>query len=288
VSETVPPSADRAERLLDVSGLRTVVTGAASGIGRAMAEVMAANGARVVLADIDAERLGAVAEQLRATGAEVSTAPVDVADEDSVQALFATAAERLGGVDVTFANAGLNRGMNLRDPAGAIDAFTRADWDHVLGVNLTGTFHTVAASARLMKPHGAGAIVVTASTASLRAEPLIGYAYAASKAAVASLVRQASIELAAHGIRINAIAPGPIATAIGAGRPKPPEWPARVRGSIPLGRSGTPQDLKGISLLLASPAASFVTGSVWTIDGGASALTQGAMEDVGPEPPPRS
>jgi NAD(P)-dependent dehydrogenase (short-subunit alcohol dehydrogenase family) len=274
---------DRAERLFDVSGQAVVVTGAGSGIGRAMAEVMAANGARVMLADID-PAVEKVASELRDGGAEVDARVTDIADTDSVDALFAAAVSRFGRVDVTFANAGINRGMSVRDYRGSIQRFRREDWDAVINTNLTGAFTTLAASARVMVPAGSGSIIVTASTASLRAEPMVGYAYVASKAAVVNLVRQASIELAPSGVRVNAIAPGPIVTNIGKGRPKPPDFVERWLETIPLGRRGETQDLKGIGLLLASQASSFVTGAVWTIDGGASALTQGWMRDVAPLP----
>ena len=282
--EQFDAEADHAARLFDVAGLSVVVTGAASGIGRAMAEVMAANGARVLLADVNPPALDEVAQRLLAAGAEVETRIVDISDAEAVEGLFEAAVSRFGRVDVTFANAGINRGLATRDWSGSLMRFRREDWDAVMATNVTGAFLTLAASARVMTAQGSGSIIVTASTASLRAEPLVGYAYVTSKAAVVNLVRQASIELAAHGVRVNAIAPGPIVTNIGRGRPKPPDFLPRIHGGIPMGRSGHPQELKGVALLLASPAGSFVTGAVWTVDGGASTLTQGAMPDVAPDP----
>jgi NAD(P)-dependent dehydrogenase (short-subunit alcohol dehydrogenase family) len=236
----------------------------------------------VVLADWDAEGLEEARERLAQAGCDVRSEVVDIADPDAVDALFARVDEALGGVDVTFANAGVNRGANLRDPAGALDAFGLEDWETVLSINLTGAFSTIRASARIMKRQRAGSIVVTASTASLRAEPKVGYAYVASKAALVNLVRQASIELAAYSVRINAIAPGPVETNIAKGRALPPDYLEGWLATIPLGRRAKVDELKGIALLLASPASSYVTGSVWTVDGGASALTQGRMQDVAP------
>lgn len=279
---------DLAGALFDVKGLRTVVTGAASGIGLGMAEVCAANGASVVLADRDAEGLERARERLADGGCDVRAVAVDVADPESVDALFAKVDEQLGGVDVTFANAGVNRGANLREPEGAIDAFSLEDWETVLAINLTGAFSTIRASARIMKRQHAGSIVVTTSTASQRPEPKVGYAYVASKAALANLVRQAAIELAVYGVRINAIAPGPVETNIANGRVLPPDYLEGWLATIPLGRRAKVDELKGVALLLASPASSYVTGSVWTIDGGASALNQGRMQDVAPRLDPES
>lgn len=275
-------SRDLASALFDVRGLRMVVTGAASGIGLGMAEVCGANGASVVIVDRDADGLERARRHLSEAGCDVRAEVVDVADHEAVDALFASLDEELGGIDVTFANAGVNRGGNLREEAGAIDAFLLEDWASVLAVNLDGAFATLRASARIMKRQRSGSIVVTASTASLRAEPKVGYAYVVSKSALAGLVRQASIELAAYGVRINAIAPGPVETNIAKGRVLPDDYLESWLATIPLARRATVEELKGVGLLLASQASSYVTGSIWTIDGGASALTQGRVQDVAP------
>lgn len=273
---------DQASALFDVKDRRIVVTGAASGIGLGIAEVCAANGAVVVLADRDTEGLEIARARLEGAGCAVRAAGLDVADPAAVDAFFTEVDRDLGGIDVTFANAGVNRGANMRDPRGAIDAFALEDWETVLSVNLTGAFSTIRSSARIMKRQRAGSIVVTASTASLRSEPKVGYAYVAAKAALTNLVRQAAVELAAYDVHINAIAPGPVETNIARGRVLPPDYLEGWLATIPLGRRGKVQELKGIALLLASPAASYVTGSVWTVDGGASALNQGRMQDVAP------
>jgi NAD(P)-dependent dehydrogenase (short-subunit alcohol dehydrogenase family) len=260
------------ERLFDVTGSRVVVTGAASGLGFAMAEVLAECGARVTLADIDRERLAASTEGLRARGLEVRQAILDVSDEDSVQALFHDLVDAQGGVDVVFANAGLAAVPGFRFEDGqTFDTIERSDWDRVLGVNLTGVMHTMRSAARVMKTQRSGRIVVTASNAGLRIEPMACYGYHASKAAVIHLVRAAALELAAHGILVNAVCPGPFyGTLIGGGVTEHPteELKKLWETLIPLGRMAHPDELKGVVLLLASPASSFITGSALVVDGG--------------------
>jgi NAD(P)-dependent dehydrogenase (short-subunit alcohol dehydrogenase family) len=257
-----------AAELFAVDGLRTVVTGAASGLGRAMAEVMAAGGARVTLADLDAERLAAVSGAL--DGA-VRGVELDVSDEDAVRALFDDVAAEQGGVDVVFANAGISLEAGVLDDAGGLEAIDRGKWDTVLGVNLNGVMFTMREAARHMKRQGSGRIVITASTAGFGTDPLVGYSYSATKAAVIVMVRQAALELAPHGVHVNAIAPGPFRTRIGGdAAPIPPEaW----NDIVALGRMAEPDELKGLALLLASPASSFMTGGVYPVDGGA--LLQG-------------
>lgn len=273
---------DLAAALFDVTGLRVVVTGAASGIGLGIAEVCSANGATVVLADRDADGLEAARTRLAEAGCAVRAEVLDVADPAAVDTFFAEVDRELGGVDVTFANAGVARGASLRDPAGAIDALGLDDWRATLDVNLTGAFSTMRASARIMKRQRSGSIVATTSTAGLRSEPKVSYAYVAAKAALTNVVRQAAVELAAYGVRVNAIAPGPVETNIGSGRVRPPDHLEGWLSTIPLGRMGKVDELKGVALLLASPAGSYVTGSIWTVDGGATALSQGRVQDVTP------
>ena len=256
--------------LFDVAGLRTVVTGAASGLGLAMAEVMAAGGARVTLADLDADRLDDVAARL---GGDVRTAAVDVSDPGAVERLFADVAEAQGGVDVAFANAGISLEPGVVDERGGLENLDLDAWDTVLGVNLNGVLFTMREAARHMKRQGGGRIVVTASTAGFGTDPMVGYSYSATKAAVIILVRQAALELARHGVHVNAIAPGPFRTNIGGdAAPIPPEaW----NDIVAIGRMAEPDELKGVALLLASPASSFMTGAVVPVDGGQLLMSHG-------------
>ena len=254
----------------DVSGLRAVVTGAASGLGLAMAEVMAEGGARVTLVDLDLDGLEQVAERL---GGDVRTAAVDVSDADAVKRLFDEVVEEQGGVDVAFANAGISTEPGVLDERGGLANFDRGIWDAVLGVNLNGVMFTVREAAVRMKEQGSGRIVVTASTAGVGTDPLVGYSYSVTKAAVIMLVRQAALELAPHGVHVNAIAPGPFRTNIGSdAAPIPPEaW----NDIVALGRMAEPDELKGVALLLASPASSFMTGAVIPVDGGQLLMSHG-------------
>ena len=256
--------------LFDVRSARVVVTGAASGLGYAIAEVMADAGARVTLADLDGEGLERAAGRLEG---DVRTAQVDVSDGDQVARLFADVLDTQGGVDVAFANAGISLEPGVLDSRGGLANLKRDTWDRVVGVNLNGVLFTMREAARHMKRQGSGRIVVTASTAGFGTDPMVGYSYSATKAAVIVIVRQAALELAKHGVHVNAIAPGPFKTNIGAGAPPiPPEaWEAIVA----LGRLAEPDELKGVALLLASPASSFMTGAVVPVDGGQLLMSHG-------------
>lgn len=258
-----------AERLFDVRDARVVVTGAASGLGFAIAEVMAESGARVTLADLNAEMLEEAAGKLAEGGGKVRSFQLDVSDGSQVDALFDEVVAEQGGVDVVYANAGISLEPGFTDPKGGVGEIDREAWERVLGVNLSGVVATIGAAARAMKREGSGKIVVTSSNAGLKVEPLVGYSYAATKAAVAHVVRQAAVELGPHGINVNAIAPGPFRTRIGGGKLPDATVEKLWADLIPLGRMAETDELKGLALLLGSPAASFITGAVILIDGGA-------------------
>ncbi len=264
--------ADVLSKLFDVRGTRVVVTGAAAGLGFAMAEVLAECGARVTLADIHEERLAASVARLADRGCDVRGAVTDVRDEGAVDALVGGVVAEQGGVDVVFANAGLASVPGFRVDGGqTLATLERSDWDKVLDVNLTGVIHTMRSAARTMTERGSGRIVVTASNAGLRVEPLVCYGYAASKAAVIHVVRQAALELAPHGVLVNAICPGPFyGTLIGGGVTESPseELKEMWKTLIPLGRMAHPDELKGLVVLLASSASSFMTGAAFVVDGG--------------------
>jgi NAD(P)-dependent dehydrogenase (short-subunit alcohol dehydrogenase family) len=258
------------ESLFDVRDKRVVVTGAASGLGFAMAVVMSDCGARVTLADVEGGRLEEVTGQLAERGGRVRSSRVDVSDVGEVQRLMEDVVEEHGGVDVVFANAGISLEPGVVDPEGGFGAFDRGRWDRVLGVNLNGVVFTMQAAAEPMKRQGSGRIVVTASTAGLRADPLVGYSYSATKFAVVGLVRQAALELAPHGVHVNAIAPGPFHTRIGGDTEIPDSVWENV---VALGRMAEPEELKPVALLLGSAASSFMTGAVIPVDGGQMLLS---------------
>jgi NAD(P)-dependent dehydrogenase (short-subunit alcohol dehydrogenase family) len=257
------------EELFDVRDARVVVTGAASGLGLAMAEVMADAGARVTLADLDPKRLEAETARLADSGGRVRSFQVDVSDREQVQALIDDVVAEQDGVDVLYANAGISLEPGITDPKGGIAAIEPGTWDRVVGVNLNGVVFSMGAAAEVMKRQGAGKIVVTASNAGLKVEPLVGYSYAATKAAVIHVVKQAAVELAPHGVNVNAIAPGPFRTRIGSGELPNEKIEGIWADLIPLGRMAETDELKGLVLMLGSPAASFITGAVVLIDGGA-------------------
>jgi NAD(P)-dependent dehydrogenase (short-subunit alcohol dehydrogenase family) len=265
-------AASELARIFGVEGRRVVVTGAAVGLGFAMAEVLAECGARVTLADIDETRLLASTQKLADSGCDARSFVVDVRDEAQVQALFDDVVAEQGGVDVAFANAGLASVPGFRIDGGqTIDTVARSDWDHVLSVNLTGVMHTMRSAAGVMRRQGSGRIIVTASNAGLRPEPLVCYGYAASKAAVIHLVHQSALELAADGVLVNAICPGPFyGTLIGGGVTENPseELKEAWQTLIPLGRMAHPDELKGLVVMLASDASSFMTGAAYLVDGG--------------------
>ena len=264
------------ERVFDVRGLRIVVTGAASGLGLAMAEILAECGARVTLADVDAERLESATASIVERGGTARSFVVDVSDEAQVQALVDDVVTAEGGLDVVFANAGIASVPGFAVEGGQqLETVERSDWDKVLGVNLNGVLFTMKHAAAVMKRQGSGRIVLTSSTAGLRPEPIACYGYAASKAAILNLVRQAALELAPHGVLVNAICPGPFkGTRIGGGvTENPDEATERMWATtVPLGRMGEPEEFKGLVLLLASPASSFMTGAAYLIDGGTLVL----------------
>jgi NAD(P)-dependent dehydrogenase (short-subunit alcohol dehydrogenase family) len=258
--------------LFNVKGHVVVVTGAASGLGLAYSEAFAENGAKVVLADMDAANLEKQVTRLRAAGCEVEAAVVDVSDEKALRAMIDKAAERHGRLDAVFANAGISSGPGFSvSPSGAIESIDPAVYQRVLDINLTSVLHTVQCAAKHMKRQKRGAIVVTGSIAGMHAESYVGYPYAVTKAAVNHLVRQAALELAPFNVRINAIAPGPFLTNIRGGvMRKDPEVAKHVAASVPMKRIASTDEIKGLALLLGSPAGSFITGTVIPIDGGAT------------------
>jgi NAD(P)-dependent dehydrogenase (short-subunit alcohol dehydrogenase family) len=269
------------EEIFDVRGARVLVTGAASGLGFAFAEALADCGAHVTLTDVDEAVLTASAQGLADRGLQVRSEVVDVTDAAAVQATVDGIVEAEGGLDVVFANAGIGAVPGYAFEGGqTLDGIAREDLDRVLGVNLHGMLHTIGSAAGAMKAQGSGRIVVTSSIAGVQPEPFVCYGYISSKAAIINVVRHAALELAPYGITVNAIAPGPVkGTRIGAGATLDPTPDAEAGWAkmIPIGRMGTPSELKGAALLLASKASSFLTGQTLVVDGGATLAGPGVQ-----------
>ncbi|WP_336981754.1 SDR family NAD(P)-dependent oxidoreductase [Altererythrobacter fulvus] len=265
----------------DIRGRSALVTGAASGIGLAYAECMAEAGARVTLTDIDGEAAEREAARLREAGYEARAAKCDVSKLEEVAAAFDDHAAAYNGCDIAFANAGLDVGNGFwtpegkRNPDGQIDVYEPERWYKSIGINLNGVFHTVREAARVMKQNEAlsgrrgGSIVITSSNAAEVNEAIVGVPYMAAKAGVKHFMRHAAFELAAYGIRVNAIAPGPFVTNIGDGWVKKNPAAKKAWDELcPLGRMAETYQIKPLALLLASDAGSYMTGSHVMIDGG--------------------
>lgn len=264
----------KAAALFDVHGLSVMVTGAASGIGLGYAEVMATNGANVTLVDVDGDALHGAVERLRAGGGHVAGEVADVTQPDTLRRAVAGVEAREGRLDVLFANAGISAGPGFlmadgtRNEAAALENLSLDTFDRTLAVNLRGALVTLQASVPTMKRQGGGRIIVTTTVSLIRTETLVSTLYVASKAALGQLVRQAALELAAYGILVNGIAPGPMITGIGGGRLRDPNARAPFEQANPLRRIGTPDDLMGAALFLASPASAYITGTQIVVDGG--------------------
>lgn len=248
------------------AGKVVVVTGAGSGIGAATALKFGAEGARVVVNDVDGDRGEAVAARLCGEGAEAIFLRADVANADEVSYLIDETVRRFGHVDVLHNNAFANR-MNL------VGTLTPEQWQRALSVTLNGVFYGMHAVLPLMARQGSGAIVNTASVSGLRADFAMG-AYNAAKAAVINLTRTAAIEYARHGVRVNAVCPGPVLTPpLVALLERSPALRDQMLAALPQRRIGRPEEVANVVLFLASDEASLVNGAAVVVDGGHSAWT---------------
>ena len=235
-----------------------LVTGAARGIGLAVAKRFLAEGWRVALLDIEEELLRDVVASLASSGRTLAL-HCDVSDARAVNAAMAALSGRFGRLDALVNNAGVAVFAPLLETSDA-------DWNRVLAVNLTGPFLCTKAAAPLMREHGGGAIVNITSISAVRASTLRS-AYGTSKAGLAHLTKQLAVELASLGIRVNAVAPGPVETAM-AKAVHTPEIRADYHDAIPLNRYGLEEELAEAVFFLCSERSSYITGQILAVDGG--------------------
>ncbi|MFB5192850.1 3-oxoacyl-ACP reductase FabG [Alicyclobacillus fastidiosus] len=240
-----------------LGGKVAIVTGAGRGIGRGIAVKLAQEGAKVVVCDMVAENGEGTVRAIVEQGGEAWFQVCDVADANDVSALFEAVVKRHGAIDIVVNNAGINRD-------GMLHKLTHEQWDQVINVNLTGTFHCVQEAAKIMRNQNCGRIINIASASWLGN---IGQAnYAASKAGVVGLTKTAARELAKYNVTVNAICPGFIDTDMTRGVPEK-VWDVMI-GKIPMGRAGKPEDVANVIAFLASDEAGYVTAEVINVGGG--------------------
>jgi 3-oxoacyl-[acyl-carrier protein] reductase len=244
-----------------LEGKVAIVTGAASGFGRGIAEAFAREGARIVVADLDAKGAAAVASSI---GTAAVPFTCDVSQKADVDGLVAAAVKAFGGLDILVNNAGITHKNQ------SLMTVTEAEFDRIYAVNVKSIYLSTLAAVPEMEKRGGGSIINTASTAGLRPRPGLTW-YNGSKGAVITLTKSMAVELAAKKIRVNAINPvigetGMITEFMGL--PDTPENRAKFIGGIPLGRFSTPSDIANAAVFLADPASEFITGVAIEVDGG--------------------
>jgi 3-oxoacyl-[acyl-carrier protein] reductase len=273
---------DEVTSLRSLDGLIAVVTGAAQGLGLGICEQLARDGATAIIADLQHDKGRTEAARLQAAGLNVQAAYLNISDSAGATAFFDDVVNEHGRLDILVNNAGV--GQNVAP----VVALSDEEWDRVLSATLTGTFYCCRAAGAIMEQQESGCIVNLASINGQNPAALVA-AYNVAKAGVISLTRTLAIELAAYGVRVNAVSPGPVYTEFNrqtmAQRCQSlniteDEMIERIRAAIPLGRWGEPVDIARGVAFLCSPQASWITGEVLRVSGG--------LEGVSAAPPKRA
>ena len=243
-----------------------MITGASRGIGRAMAELFAREGAAVAIVARSGDGLASVAERIAADGGTCSVIMADVTDEDAATRIVDAAIDALGGIDVLVNNAG---GNSFTAP---LQRMRLAGWRKTMELNVDSTVRLLQAALPALAASGHGSIINVASVAGLRGAPMMSH-YGAAKAALLSLTRSLAVEVAPLGIRVNALVPGWIETDLTEFLRSDDAVEEGVLGRVPMGRWGRPEEIAQAALFLAGDASSFMTGQELVIDGGLTAQT---------------
>lgn len=247
--------------MIDLTGKSALVTGGSRGIGRAVCQMLARAGAKVcVNFRVETPSAHLVVEEIERDGGEAFALGADITRRDESEMLVSETVSRFGSLDILVNNAGIWKGS-------PVEEMSDGEWAEMLDINLTGTFHCIREAVPAMKEAGYGRIVNISSTAGQRGEPFHSH-YAATKGAVISLTKSLAVELAPHGITVNCVAPGwtvtDMTTESLAG-----EDAGKILDGIPLGRAARPEEIAGAVLFLASDLATFITGEILNVNGGA-------------------